>query len=96
MLAAYLVNKSLKLIQFLALVSLSLQVSHGRLNNTVSSVASYAEQRIFFSVNGYSPDSVNILQSSIQVNSTVMEEAGYHCASNAISFFCICFGRTVP
>ena len=96
MLAAYLVNKSLKLIQLLALVGLYLQVSHGRLNNTVSLVASYAEQRIFFSVNGYSPASGKIFQSSMQVNSTVMEVAGYHCASNAISFFCICFVRTFP
>ena len=42
-----LVKKSLKLIQFLELVGLSHQVSHGRLNNTVSLMESYAERRIF-------------------------------------------------
>ena len=45
--AASLVKKSLKLLQFLARVGFSFQVSHGRLNNLVSSMARYAERRIF-------------------------------------------------
>ena len=60
---ASLVNKTLKLLHFLALVGLSRQVSHVRLNNLVSLMARYSEQSIFFSVNGYYPSLENILQS---------------------------------
>ena len=41
-----LVKKSLKLLHFLTLVGLYFQVSHGRFNNPVSSMESYAYQRI--------------------------------------------------
>ena len=96
MLAASLVNKSSKLLQFLALVGLSRQVSYDRLKNPVSLISRYAEQRIFFSVSGSSPDLANSFQSSMQVNITAMGVVGSHCVSNAISFSCSCFGRTVP
>ena len=77
-------------------MGLSRQVSHGRLNNPVSFKESYAEQRIFFSVNGSSPDSENNLQSSMQVNGTEIGVVGSHFISNAISFSWSCFRRTVP
>ena len=96
MLAASLLKKSLKLLHFLALLGLSHQVSHGRLNNPVSLMENYAEQRIFFSVNVYSPASVDSLQSSMRVNSTAMVVLGYHCSSNAISFSCSFSRITVP
>ena len=47
-------------------------------------------------VNGSSPALTNSLQSSMRVNSTVMGVVGYHCESNAISFWCSCIGRIVP
>ena len=62
---ASLVKKSLKLIQLLALVGLSHQVSHVRLNNPVSAMARYVEQMIFFSVNGSSTALENSLQASM-------------------------------
>ena len=96
MLAASLVKKILKLLQFLALVGLSLQVSHGRLNNAVSLMARYAEQMIFFSLYGSSPASTNSLYYLMRVNSTAMGLVGSHCAPNEISFYCSCFGMTVP
>ena len=37
----------------------------------------------------------NGIQSSMRANSTVMGVVGFQCASNAISFCCSCFGRTV-
>ena len=96
MLASSLVNNILKLIQFLALVGLSLQVSHSRFKNTVYSMARYAERRMFFSVNGSSPDLMNIFQSSMRVNSYAMGVFGSQCASNAISLYCSCLGRKFP
>ena len=96
MLAASLVKKSLKLLQFLALVGLSHKVSHARFNNPVSSMARYTEQRIFFLVNGSSPASENSFRSLMQVHSTAMGVVGSHFASNSISFYCSFFGRTVP
>ena len=95
MLDASLVKKSLKLLQFLALVLLSCQVPHGRLKNKVSSMESYAEQR-FFSVNGSSLALENSLQSSMQVNITVMLVVSSHFEPNAISFYCSCLGRKIP
>ena len=65
MLSASLVKKSLKLLQFLALVGLSCKASHGRFNNTMSSMERYSEQRIFSLVNGSSPALENSLQSSM-------------------------------
>ena len=62
----------------------------------MSSMASYAEQRIFFSVDGFSPALENTLQYSMQVNITAMGVVGSHCASNAISFYFSFFGRKVP
>ena len=76
MLADSLLKKILNLIQFLALVGLSCQVSYGRLNNSVSSIARYAELRISFSLNGYYPALENIFQSSMRVNSTMMGVVG--------------------
>ena len=96
MLAASLIKKILKLLHFLMLVGSYRHVSHGRLNNRVSLMARYAEQRVFFSVNGSSPDLANSLQSLMRLNSTAMGEVGSHCASNAISFSYSCFGSTVP
>ena len=96
MLAASLVKKRLELLHILALVGLSRQLSHIRLNNTVSSMQGIQIKGYFLSVNGSSPASANSLQSSMRVNSTVMEVVWSHCASNAISFSCSCFGRTVP
>ena len=95
MLAASLVEKSLKLLQFLALMGLSRQVSQVRLNRPMPSMESYAEQRIFFSVNLSSSYLANSLPSSMWVNITAMVVVGYHCASNAISFSCSCLGRKV-
>ena len=96
MLSDSLVKKSFKLLQFLALVGLSCQVPHGRLKNKVSSMESYAEQIIFFSVNGSSLASENSLQSSMQVNITVMLVVSSHFEPNAISFSCCFFERIFP
>ena len=96
MLAASLVKKSLKLLQLLALVGLSRQLSRGRLKNSVSSMTSYAEKMVFFSFNGSSLASENIFQSSMWVNIDAMGVVGSQCASNAILFSCSCLGRTVP
>ena len=63
MLDASLVNKSLKLLKFLELLGLYLQVSHGKLKNPVSFMERYAKRMIFFSVNVSSPSSENSLQS---------------------------------
>ena len=49
--------------------------------------------RIFFLVNGSSPDLANSFQYSMQMNSTAMGLVGSHCESNAISFSCSCLGR---
>ena len=49
-----------------------------------------------FLVNGSSLCLVNSLQSSMHVNSNAMGVVGSHCASNAISFSCSCFRKTVP
>ena len=89
------VKKSLKLLQFLALVGLSRQVSHGRSNNLMYLTERYAEKRIVFSVNISYPASKNSLQFSMQVNITAMGVVGSHCAPNATSLSCSFFGRTV-
>ena len=68
----------------LYMINRNSQVSHGGLNNTVSSMTRYAYRRIFFSVNGYYPALESIFQSSTQVNSTTMGVVGSHCASNTI------------
>ena len=94
-LSTSLVKKSLKLLQFFTLVGFSSQESHGRLKNRVSSMARYLEWSIFVSVCGSSPTSDNSLQSTMQVNSTVVGVVGSRCESNAISFSCSCFGSTV-
>ena len=95
MLDASLVNKSLKLLKFLELLGLYLQVSHGKLKNPVSFMERYAKRMIFFSVNVSSPSSENSLQSSIRVNSTTIGVVVSHFSSNTISFYCSCLGRTV-
>ena len=95
MLAASLANKSLKLLYFLALSGFYFQVSHGMLNNLMSSMERYAYQGIFFSFNGSNPALANSFQYSMQVNSTEMGVVGSHCESNSISFSCSCLGGTV-
>ena len=95
MLDSSLVNKSLQLLQLLALAGLSRQVPHGRLNKPVSLMEMYVEQRVFFSANGSSPALANSLPSSIRVNSNVMGVVRYHFESNVISLSCSCFRRTV-